>query len=498
MNRAFVIVQISDLHIDGSRTRAPALETLIATILDKMTEYSKRTADRILLITGDLMNDPTESAILETKLFMENIRKLGVFTDVVAIPGNHDVKRLGLLGRIRRDAYAVLGLPMGAKNIYYKQSGLDLVLLDSNGASFARGEINEEAYASLVTNAALLSRQLRNTGADRTQDDFVDPLNSIVRLLALHHHPLPHASGEGKTVFGLPDEPFMYLIGPATFLDAAISLDVKLILHGHRHVHGFTRYSVPRKHATTAEIEDEFWKTIYVLSCPSSTGMSCDAGFNIIHFAPQLRGGKIGYGFEIVRYTRPGNTGAFKPLDALNRGIISLPADEYYHRDPALQVEIELLSAKVAGRDDVIAYARRLLRRRAFYSVAEGSWAHALYAYIVTYHVWSRSLLERFDVAAFAADRAVARNIGNHLYALIELCGKVLGLNGYELDNLRGSRLADQEKMLRQIPRQPRANIVIIDAEAERLSLVNKIDAEMRDLGETLYLGHEAPQDLTD
>ena len=68
--------------------------------------------------------------------------------------------------------------------------------------------------------------------------DYAEPAENLVRVLALHHHPLPQATGEGKRFLGVPDEPLMYLAAPATFLEAATSLNVNLVLHGHRHVEG--------------------------------------------------------------------------------------------------------------------------------------------------------------------------------------------------------------------------------------------------------------------
>lgn len=212
-----------------------------------------------------------------------------------------------------------------------------------------------------------------------------------MRVLALHHHPLPQATGEGKRFLGVPDEPLMYLAAPATFLEAATSLNVNLILHGHRHVEGLARYSVPDPRATASEGGEDFWRTIYVLSCPSSTGQGGDeAGFNIIHFGPSPDAGSPHYRFAITRYSRLRNDGAFKPLDSnLPDGIIRLPAGRDFSRDPAFQSAIEIASCATLNRDLLVALARRLLARRAFYDDRELSWADALYTYLVTSKAWN-------------------------------------------------------------------------------------------------------------
>ena len=169
----------------------------------------------------------------------------------------------------------------------------------------------------------------------------------------------------------------MYLAAPATFLEAATSLNVDLVLHGHRHVEGLTRYSIPDPRATSSESDEAFWRTIYVLSCPSSTGQAGDdAGFNVIHFGASSQAGRTEYRFAIARYSRPRNDGIFGLLDSnLPDGVIRLPAGRDFSRDPAVQSAIEIASCAMLKRDQVVVHARRLLMRRAFYADGEVDWA---------------------------------------------------------------------------------------------------------------------------
>src|SRR3954452_9229835 len=64
MDRSFVIVQISDLHLDGSGRLLATIETLSAAIRERMAKFAD-IPDRILLITGDLVDDPTPRALDE-------------------------------------------------------------------------------------------------------------------------------------------------------------------------------------------------------------------------------------------------------------------------------------------------------------------------------------------------------------------------------------------------------------------------------------------------
>lgn len=353
MDRLFVIAQISDLHLDGSGRLLPAVETLTAAIREKMTGVTD-VPDRILLITGDLVDDPTPRALDEALAVIASFRQTGLFTDIQAVAGNHDVKRPSQRAG-RHDAYDYLHLPRTSKSIYYRQAGLDLVLLDSNRASLmtlASGKIDESTYKAMVADSARLSAELAGSMGSAGRADYAEPAENLVRVLALHHHPLPQATGEGKRFLGVPDEPLMYLAAPATFLEAATSLNVDLVLHGHRHVEGLTRYSIPDPRVTSSDSGEAFWRTIYVLSCPSSTGQAGDAaGFNLIHFGPASRGGRTEHRFAITRYSRLRNDAAFRLLDLnLPDGVIRLPAARDFSRDPAVQSTIELASSGVGLR----------------------------------------------------------------------------------------------------------------------------------------------------
>ncbi|MGY4367605.1 3',5'-cyclic AMP phosphodiesterase CpdA [Bradyrhizobium sp. LB1.3] len=318
MDRSFVIVHISDLHLDGTGRLLATIETLNAAIRERMADFAE-IPDRILMITGDLVDDPTPRSLDEALAVIASFRQTGLFTDIQAIAGNHDVKRPSQRAG-RHDVYDYLHLPRTSKSVYYRQAGLDLVLLDSNRASIttlASGKLDEGAYNAMVADSARLSVELADSLRSAGRADYAEPAENLVRVLALHHHPLPQATGEGKRFLGVPDEPLMYLAAPATFLEAATSLNVDLVLHGHRHVEGLTRYSIPDPRATSSESGEALWRTIYVLSCPSSTGQAGDdAGFNVIHFGPMSHAGRMEYRFAIARYSRSRNDGVFRPLDS--------------------------------------------------------------------------------------------------------------------------------------------------------------------------------------
>ncbi len=495
MDRSFVIAQISDLHLDGSGRLLATIEALIAALRERMADFAD-VPDRIMLITGDLVHDPTPRALDEALAVIASFRQTGMFTDIQAIAGNHDVKRPSQLAG-RHDVYDYLHLPRTSKSVYYRRAGLDLVLLDSNRASLttlASGNVDQAAYHAIVADSARLSVELAGSLGSVGRADYAEPAENLVRVLALHHHPLPQATGEGKRFLGVPDEPLMYLAAPATFLEAATSLNVSLVLHGHRHVEGLTRYSIPDPRATLSGGDEAFWRTIYVLSCPSSTGQAGDdAGFNIIHFGSTSRADCAEYQFAIARYSRSRNDGEFGLLDSnLPDGIIRLPAGRDFSRDPAFQSMIEIASIATLKRDQVVLLARRLLTRRAFYAGGEARWTNALHTYLVTSHAWA-DLDRKFarsgrkhDVEALAAVTVLLRR-------LIEQSADVLGIDDVQLDELRAKRLVNRDDLRRELPGSPRAGIDVEAQALQTLQLLRDLNERVKELGLDLGLGGEVP-----
>lgn len=491
MNRSFVIAHVSDLHLDGSGRLHQAIEVLIATIRQTMAEFAA-VPDRILLITGDLVSDPTPRALDEALSVIAAFRQTGLFTDIQAVAGNRDVRPLGLLGR-RHDAYDYLNLPRTSKSVYYRQSGLDLVLLDSNAASLAGGNIDPRAYHGVVAQSARLSAELAGSLSAAGRADYIEPVENLVRVLALHHHPLPQATGEGKRFLGSPDEPMMYLASPATFLEAATSLNVNLILHGHRHVEGLTRYSIPNPRATAGGATEEFWRTLYVLSCPSSTGQGGDdAGFNIVRFGPASHAAGQRYGFSVTRYSRPRDDGTFRRLDNnLPDGIIQLSAGRDFCRDPAFQAAIDLSCCEMPKREQVVSILRQLLMRRAFYD-EENDWAYTLHTALVAARVLG-DLDGKIARSGAQRDAGALTAMGLLLDRLIAQAADVLGLDGEELEDLRTKRLIDQADSLRDLPKAPRDGVDGAGERQRRLGMLRELGTTAKALGADLDLGGAAP-----
>ncbi len=495
MDRSFVVAHISDLHLDGSGRLLASTETLTAAIREQMANVAD-VSDRILLITGDLVDEPTPRALDEALAVIASFRQSGLFTDIQAVAGNHDVRRPSERAG-RHDAYDYLHLPRVSKSVYYRQAGLDLVLLDSNRASqmtLAGGKPDEGTYRKMVADSARLSAELAGSVGSGGHVDYAEPPENLVRVLALHHHPLPQATGEGKRFLGVPDEPLMYLAAPATFLEAATSLNVDLVLHGHRHVEGLTRYSIPDPRATGSESGEAFWRTVYVLSCPSSTGQAGDdAGFNLIHFGPASRAGRTEHRFAITRYSRSRNDAVFRPLDSnLPDGVIGLPAGRDFSRDPAVQSTIDVASSVSLKSDQITAIIRRLFMRRSFYDEAEPNWAAALYTYVVSSHAWAGLECKVARSRPKSVTDALAA-VGALLSRLIEQSGDALGIDRAQLDELHDRGLINRDDFLRELPKLSCEDADVPQRARQRQQLLRDLDQQVRALGLDLGLGGEVP-----
>ncbi|MDT4332729.1 metallophosphoesterase family protein [Methylomonas sp. MS20] len=435
--RRFFLVHLSDLHITGPEAE-DALCTLTSAVSKELDNVRMKTGSAVyLIITGDLVSAPTTKAITTAKNYVESLEKeLPLSHPPLIVPGNHDVKKMG--GSIWKDDQSFFDAFPSSLGVWHKSfvtDGLEVIGLDSNGkANFARGKLNQNSYNGLLKSSNELARKIRDAKAARTDEEAGE-----LRILALHHHPLPLAAGEGFKELGfIPDEGFMYLQSPATFLGAAMSFDCHVILHGHRHVSGLARYSIPNDGIFTRDYlsEDEAWSTIYVLSCPSSTGVSGDdAGFNILEFVEKDGLNSYRPELKLYRFTRPLNAFAFKPLD--KRGVsncIRLPLGEDVQRDFAITVFWKVSAIREdIWRNDLLSMASSLFRRRAFQRIDEEDWAEALYVYTATANAWSevvRRLKEKDDVDA-------GNDVFNALLLLQDASAVALDVKGALFDDLR-------------------------------------------------------------
>ena len=195
---AFVIAQLSDLHcgspyFDGALLEAAIRETIAV-------------APDLVVIGGDLTAEGYAGEFRQAQEYLEPLFEAGL--RVLVIPGNHDSKNVGYLHF--RDTF---GSGEGAgkgDSMLHVVGGRDLsmrvVAIDSSKPDLAEGEVGRERY-------------------DWIRNQFTG--EATVRTFVLHHHlvPVPGTGRERNTVWDSGD-----------VLALLHSLDVHLVLSGHKHV----------------------------------------------------------------------------------------------------------------------------------------------------------------------------------------------------------------------------------------------------------------------
>ena len=434
--RRFTLLHLSDLHLTGSGK--DSTDVLLAGVKAAIKEAAKPC---VVLLSGDLVETPTRDSIAAAQAFVQEFRSLADHTYV--IPGNHDVKRY--FGSFSRDELFNSAFNTGG-HLLLRDIGLHLIGLDSTSASFARGSVTPAEYNKLV-------RQFYESEANDLNLPSEERAG-LLRVVAVHHHPLPLAAGEGQRILGmLKDESLMYLESPAQMLDGCIDCNVSLILHGHRHVQGLVRYSIPSSNVLTSNAyldtqEDKSWSTIYVLSCPSSTGKGCDAGFNVLEFELSSDGAFV----DVGRYSRTRNQGPFNLIDGFrpNRKIRLLFSRQLV-RDIAVDVEAALsrLPGKNAPETEMFPIAAQLFRRRAFMKLRERHWGQLFYVTMKTRLVWQSEVQKRLR-----KNRVTAGGNVHQTLAQLEdfVAYTVLELDSSEPDEMRGNFMNDKAAFLKRVP----------------------------------------------
>lgn len=212
MHGTRTLAHVSDLHVGHSRARDLATRELCQALA-----YSDVDA---VLMTGDVTH---RGRVGELELFHRLCSPLLETGKVVIVPGNHD--RLGddVAGRL---------MGQGGRVQVSELEDLYVVRVDSTGPH------NRVARAS---HGVLSLHDLESI--DRA---LADAPETSLRVLALHHHPLP-----------LPDdstvERFLSAVGIASSAELRDGADLirrvigacDLILHGHRHRPAVIQFGAP-------------------------------------------------------------------------------------------------------------------------------------------------------------------------------------------------------------------------------------------------------------
>lgn len=235
------LLHISDLHI-GSTAAATSLPRLQQLLRDQIREIPNG-QKVVLVISGDLIDDPKDEYYNSARQFLDAARDLTEEPPILVL-GNHDVRTDGYLSENLRNA---IKLPTDRVR-WFDDQRLGLVCFNSVvGGRLAAGKIGPEQFADV------------GNEIDRKRDWRDHTLVGV-----LHHHPLPvdnpawYAMPFYERIFGRFFEKTDQLEDAADFGDFVRQRRFAAVLHGHKHI--------PR----VASIQGP--PPIAVLGCGSSVG----------------------------------------------------------------------------------------------------------------------------------------------------------------------------------------------------------------------------------
>ena len=240
--KSYYIFQLSDLHF-GTKSANVAARRLKSLIKTQLSEIELRD-DINFVITGDAVDSPTPTTENDYRNFADYLEE-HCGSEPIRVLGNHDINHHGLAFFHGKQHIANITGEYPKIQIF-EEPKIILLLFNSNtNGHLAEGEIG-------VTQMAEMGNLL----------DRVPNLSQYVLIAVLHHHLLPIPKPNYY------DQRWYERIIPSDLLDASLRLidadlflewlskrNIRIVLHGHKHIPFVTEYN-----------------NIKVIGCGSSTG----------------------------------------------------------------------------------------------------------------------------------------------------------------------------------------------------------------------------------
>lgn len=232
------ILHISDLHLGSqlARRRMPRVHAIIRSLVKELGD----TDTIIPLVTGDLMDTPSDDNLADVRTFLDFLHGLGGEEPVVVI-GNHDVRNDGWLSSQFQQAVNLPNSPA----IWFDDEQIAVACFNSvNGGRLARGRIGPDEM----------------TAVGNALDQYPDK-SDFTLVAALHHHPLPVERPDWyrqqwyEKFLGNWFETTESLEDANVFLRWLETRKTSAVLHGHKHIPRFDSH-----------------KNMAVIGCGSSVG----------------------------------------------------------------------------------------------------------------------------------------------------------------------------------------------------------------------------------
>ena len=212
------LLHLSDLHF-GTRHA-----TENQPLLDAELREVVKSVDRVV-ITGDLMDSPSEEYFNRFAAFRNSISHLSNGVEPLSITGNHDQRMKGIFGK---NYEQVANLKSTGVEVD-ESAEMSFILLNSSvDGAIARG--------------AVTTNQLKRVGAEyRTLTAARPEIKSYLPVVLVHHHPfsfdLPPETFVQRALkaVGLREESMLELVDAEDLHRWCLDWGFSTILHGHKH-----------------------------------------------------------------------------------------------------------------------------------------------------------------------------------------------------------------------------------------------------------------------
>jgi 3',5'-cyclic AMP phosphodiesterase CpdA len=258
-----VVVHLSDLHMGKDpRAQGPLFDKLVETLRDERQKTMGNAERLVVVVTGDVFDSATDPAekLIESFLVLQArvVQALGGDIPTVVIPGNHDRRRLGLLGPHREGLFRKLRAAVDPRRVYVAGGHTPFL------AQIVPQEMHGIDGHLITYDSSYLPQGWVGAGGTIRLEDLLQvharlPDDGRMLVVLVHHHLIPtpitdvsHVESVGaprltRWLVGtaLPavvsnadrEELTMTALGAGTALSTLHSFGrAVLLLHGHKHV----------------------------------------------------------------------------------------------------------------------------------------------------------------------------------------------------------------------------------------------------------------------
>lgn len=212
------LLHLSDLHF-GTGDAILKKKMLLAELRDVVNEV-----DRIV-ITGDLFDSPDEPSVVMFTEFCETLTEISGGKVPIYIPGNHDIKIKGILGKtyeqIAKITPTTVEIDDEAKMVF-------IGFNTSEDGILARGSISKAQLTRIGSEYKdLLAKNSR--------------AKEYLPIILLHHHPFSYENEPVGSLekafryFGVSIESTLKMKDPEDFYEWCADWNFNTVLHGHKH-----------------------------------------------------------------------------------------------------------------------------------------------------------------------------------------------------------------------------------------------------------------------